>query len=142
MKYINAADILPEKLLRQLQTYIDGDVLYIPKASKKMEWGTVNGSRLFYQERNKEIQRLYKEGHSIGALAEKYNLAHSTIKKIIYGWLQDACCNGKRLFGNIDYNHSRYYYLYSGFVIIGNKITEEREKYETNYNETISAIIR
>lgn len=85
MKYINAADILPEKLLRQLQTYIDGDVLYIPKASKKMEWGTANGSRLFYQERNKEIQRLYKEGHSMEALAKKYNLAHSTIKKIIYG---------------------------------------------------------
>lgn len=85
MKYINAADILPEKLLRQLQTYIDGDVLYVPKASKKMEWGTVNGSRLFYQERNREIQRLYKEGHSMEVLAKKYNLAHSTIKKIIYG---------------------------------------------------------
>ena len=85
MKYINAADISPEKLLRQLQTYIDGDVPYIPKASKKMEWGTANGLRLFYQERNKEIQKLYKEGHSMEALAKKYNLAHSTIKKIIYG---------------------------------------------------------
>ncbi len=85
MKYVNAAEILPEKLLRQLQTYIDGDVLYIPKASNKMEWGTASGSRLFYLERNGEIQRLYKEGSSIEALAEKYNLAYSTIKKIIYG---------------------------------------------------------
>ncbi|MBO5485267.1 MAG: hypothetical protein J5979_08690 [Lachnospiraceae bacterium] len=85
MKYVNAAEILPEKLLRQLQTYIDGDVLYIPKASNKMGWGTASGSRLFYLERNKEIQRLYKEGSSIEALAEKYNLAYSTIKKIIYG---------------------------------------------------------
>lgn len=35
MKYVNAAEILPEKLLRELQTYMDGDVLYIPKASTK-----------------------------------------------------------------------------------------------------------
>lgn len=30
MKYVNAAEILPEHLLKELQTYIDGDVLYIP----------------------------------------------------------------------------------------------------------------
>lgn len=85
MKYINAADILPENLLRQIQTYIDGEILYIPKASNKMEWGSVNGSRMFYRERNEEIQRFYKEGVPIEILAEKYNLAYSTIKKIIYG---------------------------------------------------------
>ncbi|MCH5255595.1 MAG: hypothetical protein J1F41_11770 [Lachnospiraceae bacterium] len=85
MKYINAAEILPEQLLRELQTYADGDVLYIPKASTKKEWGTSSGSRTFYEERNKEIQRLFKEGHSIDALAKQYGLAYSTIKKIIYG---------------------------------------------------------
>ncbi len=84
MKYINAAEILPENLLRQLQNYIDGDVLYIPKASCKMAWGAASGSRIFYQQRNKEIQKLYKDGYSIDALAKKYNLAYSTIKKIIY----------------------------------------------------------
>ena len=40
MKYINAAEILPEKLLREIQTYIDGDVLYIPKTSAKKVWGS------------------------------------------------------------------------------------------------------
>ena len=85
MKYINAAEILPEQLLRELQTYADGDVLYIPKASTKKEWGTSSGSRTFYEERNKEIQRLFKEGHSVDALAKQYGLAYSTIKKIIYG---------------------------------------------------------
>ncbi len=49
MKYINAAEILPEKLLREIQTYIDGDVLYIPRAAAKKEWGSVSGSREFYQ---------------------------------------------------------------------------------------------
>ena len=85
MKYINAAEILPEKLLRELQTYIDGDVLYIPKTSGKKVWGSVSGSREFYQKRNKEIQFLFKNGYSIEELSKRYGLAHSTLKKIIYG---------------------------------------------------------
>ena len=85
MKYINAAEILPEQLLKELQTYIDGRVLYIPKASDKKEWGAASGARTFYQERNKEIQKRFKEGDPIDKLMEEYGLAYSTIKKIIYG---------------------------------------------------------
>ncbi len=85
MKYINAAEILPEKLLKELQTYIEGEILYVPKTSSKKQWGTTTGSRLFYSERNEEIQKYYKEGYSINELANRYNLAYSTIKKIIYG---------------------------------------------------------
>ncbi len=85
MKYINAAEILPERLLKELQTYVDGAILYIPKASSKKEWGEANGSRTFYQERNQEIQRLFQLGFSIDALADQYGLACSTIKKIVYG---------------------------------------------------------
>lgn len=85
MKYINAAEILPEKLIREIQMYADGDVLYIPKASSKKEWGSVSGSREFYQKRNKEIQFLFKNGYSIEALSKQYGLAYSTLKKIIYG---------------------------------------------------------
>lgn len=85
MKYVNAAEILPDKLLKELQRYIEGEVLYIPKASGKKEWGSTSGSRLFYQKRNEEIKRLYKAGYSIEVLVGHYNLAYSTIKKIIYG---------------------------------------------------------
>ena len=85
MKYINAAEILPEQLLKELQTYVDGKMLYIPKASIKKEWGATSGARAFYQEKNKEIQKLFKEGYSIDVLTEQYGLAYSTIKKIIYG---------------------------------------------------------
>lgn len=84
MKYVNAAEILPEKLLGELQTYIEGDVLYIPRKMSKKEWGTVSGSRAFYRERNREIQRLYREGCSMETLARQYGLAYSTIRKIIY----------------------------------------------------------
>lgn len=85
MKYINAAEILPEQLLRELQTCIAGEVIYIPKASTKKQWGTVSGSRAYYQERNTEIQSLYQEGHSLTTLSQKYGLAYSTIRKIVYG---------------------------------------------------------
>lgn len=85
MKYVNAAEILPEQLLEELQTYIDGSVLYVPKVSTKKEWGTTSGARTFYQERNREIQKRFKEGYSIDVLTEQYGLAYSTIKKIIYG---------------------------------------------------------
>ncbi len=84
MKYINAAEILPEKLLKEIQTYMDGGVLYIPKSSAKKGWGSVSGSRKFYQKRNKEIQFLFEDGYSIETLSKQYGLAHSTLKKIIY----------------------------------------------------------
>ena len=84
MKYVNAAEVLPEKLLRELQTYVDGELLYIPKASVKKGWGASSGSRLFYQERNERIRKLFQEGCSVNMLAEQYSLAYSTMKNIIY----------------------------------------------------------
>lgn len=85
MKYSNAEEVLPERLLNELQTYLDGELLYIPRSSTKKSWGTDSGSRTFYRERNEEIKSLYKQGCSIDALAKQYRLADSTIKKIIYG---------------------------------------------------------
>jgi len=85
MKYVNAAEVLPDGLLKEIQTYIEGELLYIPKSAPKKEWGTDSGSRIFYTERNLEIRKLYKEGSSVEKLMERYGLAYSTIKKIIYG---------------------------------------------------------
>lgn len=85
MKYKNAAEILPERLVKELQIYLDGELLYIPRASTKKEWGAVSGSRAFYRERNEEIKKLYREGASMDTLVKRYRLADSTIQKIIYG---------------------------------------------------------
>ncbi len=84
MKYKNAAEILPASLLKELQTYINGDILYVPKADSKMEWGSLSGSRLYYQQRNREIRERWNTGVSIDMLANQYGLTSSTIKKIIY----------------------------------------------------------
>lgn len=84
MKYKNAAEILPEELLREIQGYIEGDVLYIPKVTPKKQWGMKSGSRLYYEERNLEMKALFQAGISIAQLEQKYGLACSTIKKILY----------------------------------------------------------
>ncbi len=84
MKYKNAAEILPSSLLKELQTYINGDILYVPKTDSKKEWGSLSGSRLYYQQRNREIRERWNTGVSIDMLADQYGLTSSTIKKIIY----------------------------------------------------------
>ncbi|MBD5513256.1 MAG: hypothetical protein HDR06_01015 [Lachnospiraceae bacterium] len=84
MKYKNAADILPPVLLREIQYYIDGELLYIPKSDSKLEWGAVSGSKKFYSERNSRIRGLFYDGVPIEELAKNFGLSGSTIKKIIY----------------------------------------------------------
>lgn len=84
MRYKNAAEILPDSLLRELQTYISGDILYIPKADSRKEWGSVSGSKEYYLERNQMIKKRFRAGDSIEQLSMQYGLAYNTIKKIIY----------------------------------------------------------
>lgn len=84
MKYKNAAEILPPGLLREVQYYIEGELLYIPRTKSKQEWGAVSGSRMFYLERNSRIRELFYGGMPVHKLAEKFGLSDSAIKKIIY----------------------------------------------------------
>ena len=35
MKYKNAKDIFPENLLRQIQKYVSGELIYIPSDTQK-----------------------------------------------------------------------------------------------------------
>lgn len=84
MKYKNAAEILPPGLLREVQCYIEGEILYIPKSNSKQEWGAVSGSKNFYIERNYQIRELFHNGKSIEELAGKFGVSNSTIKKVVY----------------------------------------------------------
>ncbi|MBD5533622.1 MAG: helix-turn-helix domain-containing protein [Lachnospiraceae bacterium] len=84
MRYKNAAEVLPSVLLREIQYYIEGELLYIPKSETKKEWGAVSGSKKFYSERNSRIRELFYNGMPVEALAKEFGLSGSTIKKIIY----------------------------------------------------------
>lgn len=82
-QYKNAADILPDDLLKQLQKYAAGDIVYVPSPEGRKPWGAT-GTRQFYLQRNEEIRRLYARGADIDELAETYHLSAETIRKIIY----------------------------------------------------------
>ncbi|MBD5510920.1 MAG: hypothetical protein HDR08_06680 [Lachnospiraceae bacterium] len=80
----NARDILPDRLLRELQEYISGETLYIPKVQEKKPWGEMSGARSYYKQRNAEIRKKYAGGSKIEDLCEEYHLSCDSIRKIIY----------------------------------------------------------
>lgn len=83
MKYKNAKDILPDKLLRELQEYVSGGLLYVPQSGEKRAWGENSGARQYYRQRNQEIREAYQMGASVDELAEKYNLTEEALRKIL-----------------------------------------------------------
>jgi len=84
MKYRNASDVLPDKLIKEIQKYTSGEAIYIPSHKERKRWGSESGARTFYSERNGEIRKKYYEGSSIDLLSDEYNLSVETIRKIIY----------------------------------------------------------
>ncbi len=85
MKYLNAAEILPDELIEKLQDYIQGDYLYIPaKKGQRKNWGERSGYRSEIDKRNNKILDAYASGTAIEELAEAFFLSVHAIKKIIY----------------------------------------------------------
>lgn len=85
MSYKKGAEVLPAHLLKEVQKYIDGGLIYIPKKSKRVGWGNLNGSKRLLEKRNERIYELYKNGTSIDEISNMYYLSEETIRKIIYG---------------------------------------------------------
>lgn len=85
MNYKKGAEVLPARLLKEIQEYVEGSLVYIPKKSNKAGWGYVSGARQSIDKRNNKISYLFEQGMSIEALADKFHLSDDTIKKIVYG---------------------------------------------------------
>lgn len=84
MGYKNGKDVLPAKLLKELQEYIQGDLIYIPKKEKRRAgWGELNGTRQVIERRNWEIYRRYRDGCGIDTLVDLYHLSEDSIRRII-----------------------------------------------------------
>jgi Mor family transcriptional regulator len=84
LKYINAAEVLPDNLLNEIQRYVNGEVLYIPSIKKEIKWGDKNGTRQFFESRNRAIKQKFQNGNTIEQLAQDYGLAYETVRKIVY----------------------------------------------------------
>ena len=85
MKYENAKDVLPAKLLEEVQKYAEGKVIYIPRTEKSRGWGEASGYREKLNKRNAWICSRYSAGQSILEIAEEFFLSPETIKKLVYG---------------------------------------------------------
>ena len=85
MKYVNAKKALPNDLLEEVQKYIQGETLYVPKPqNNRKKWGSSTGIRAELVKRNRRIKDDYLHGNSVEKIAETHHLSSETIKKIIY----------------------------------------------------------
>lgn len=84
MDYKNGKDILPAELLEQIQKYVQGELVYIPKkGDQRAAWGERNGTRETLARRNREIFTLHRNGLTMDALIERYHLSEESLRKII-----------------------------------------------------------
>jgi Mor family transcriptional regulator len=84
LNYRNGKDFLPELLLQQLQEYVEGEMIYIPRRNEQRAgWGAVNGTRFKLEKRNREIHLLYRSGMTVRELAERYHLSIDSIRKVL-----------------------------------------------------------
>ena len=85
MRYVNANEILPKHLLEEIQSYVQGDLIYIPKPEEqRLKWGVASGERKRLNERNQTMKALFKQGTSLEILSKDFCLSIETIKKIVY----------------------------------------------------------
>ena len=84
MSYRNAREILPARLLEEIQIYVKGEIIYIPKQDEeKIKWGRKNGSRKKYDTRNSDIKALKSDGMTVEEIARVYYLSADSIRKIL-----------------------------------------------------------
>jgi Mor family transcriptional regulator len=84
LDYKKGSEVLPAHLLKEIQKYVDGSLIYIPKKSGRAGWGSLSGARQAIDKRNHRIQYSFLQGASIQKLAEEFHLGEDTIKKIVY----------------------------------------------------------
>lgn len=84
MGYKNGKDIFPPELLNELQKYVQGDLIYIPRKSElRAGWGELSGTKSYMRKRNIEIYSMYKQGLSVDELVKIYHLSCDSIRKIV-----------------------------------------------------------
>lgn len=84
MRYKNAKDLLPENILSEIQNYIDGEYVYIPKKDNtRKKWGELSKIREKLAVRNIQIYNDFLQGISLDDLSKRYYLELKTLQKII-----------------------------------------------------------
>ena len=84
MSYVNGQSILPEDIVKLIQTYVDGAYIYIPrKDNHKKVWGANTSTKGELELRNKSIYEAYQNGNSVKTIAEGFYLSTKSIQRIV-----------------------------------------------------------
>lgn len=76
--------LLPPELLNEIQKYVQGREIYIPKATENYaRWGERSGIRADLAERNRDIVRHHINGAGVEELMAQFHLSYDSIRKII-----------------------------------------------------------
>jgi hypothetical protein len=85
MKYKKADEVFPEELLRKIQKWVKGELVYIScSEGMRKGWGESSGNKAYLRSRNYEIRSRFREGLSIDQLTAVFCLSYDSIKKIVY----------------------------------------------------------
>ena len=84
VSYIKAEEILPETLIREIQQYVDGAYIYIPrKPGSRHTWGQETDYKAELKARNDRIRNDYASGEGVTALSRRYHLSEKSIRRIL-----------------------------------------------------------
>ncbi len=81
MSYINANIVLPKELVKEIQKYVNGINLYIPKVPETT--CVCSSYKLEVSKRNQEIYEKFLCGEKVSKLAAKYFLSEKSIYRIL-----------------------------------------------------------
>ena len=85
MSYKSVETLLPKSLVEEIQKYVDGQLIYIPKCGQNRQaWGTKSNARKILDQRNQQIHEAYIRGSSIKDLACQFYLSQKSIQRIVY----------------------------------------------------------
>lgn len=84
MSYTKAEDVLPKHLVEEIQRYVDGKLLYIPRKNENsLSWGEKSGTREKLAKRNQSIVSRYYSGETLEHLSKAYYLSEKRIQGIL-----------------------------------------------------------
>lgn len=84
MAVSRAEVLLPPDLLYEIQKYVQGQEIYIPKlADNHARWGECSGIRADLARRNSEIVIRYNSGATIDELMAEFHLGYDSVRKIL-----------------------------------------------------------
>ena len=83
MKYKNAQAVLPDALVKELQSYVQGEYIYVPVEQKRQKrWGEVSGYRKELEKRNWQIKQEYQKGSSMDRLEKNMVCLYLLFEKL------------------------------------------------------------